>query len=425
MKHIEALLRHRIGLDAAAIGSAGIERVVRRRMQALGLSRPRDYAALLESAPPEWELFLESVVVCETWFFRERATFRTLVTLVRTRWLPTHPQGRFRVLSAACASGEEPYSIVMALLDAGVPPERFSVEGVDVSARALERAERAVFGKNSFRGRELQFRQRYFRATPEGSALLPPVRRCVQFRRANVLDGDLLHGGEPYDFVFCRNLLIYFDRETQARALERLAQLLLPDGALFVGAAELAVAAAHGFAPLPAPFALACRPVSRNAALIGKHGTLQPDAESLSASGNGEAGTPPAAQNPDHPVHAAHRSQAGAENVGDSLDTASLAAARQLADAGRLADALAVCQAHLQQHGPSAAGFHLLGLLEDARGETGRAIECYRKALYLEPDHLESLMHLALVLERNGDAAGAQVLRRRAARVQARQPVPS
>lgn len=425
MKHIETLLRRKIGLDARTVGLAGIERVVRRRMQALRLSSPAEYAALLERAPAEWELFLESVVVSETWFFRERSAFRTLVKLVRNEWWPRHPHGRFRVLSVACASGEEPYSIVMALLDAGVSPERFSVEGVDVSARALARAERGVFGNHSFRGRELQFRLRYFLATPEGYALQPAVRRCVRFRRANVLDADFLSGTEPCDFVFCRNLLIYFDHETQARVLEQLGRLLQPDGALFVGAAELPTAAANGFTPMPRPLALACRRVSRDPAPATRNVTRQTDTDSIPAQRDPLMASRSSAPNPDEGAHAAHRLQAGAEETPASFDAASLAAARQLADAGRLADALAVCQAHLERHGPSAAGFHLLGLLQDARGDTGRAVEGYRKALYLEPDHLESLVHLALLLERNGDGAGAQVLRRRAARVQARQPVPS
>lgn len=423
MKHIEALLRHKIGLDAAAAGMAGVERVVRCRMQALRLSCPKDYAAVLAASPAEWESFLEAVVVCETWFFRERAAFRALVRLVQTDWLPRRPQGRFRVLSVACASGEEPCSIVMALLDAGVPPERFSVDGVDVSARALERAQGGLFGNNSFRGRDLQFRGRHFRATPEGYRLQPWVRRCVRFERANVLDADFLNGAEPYDFVFCRNLLIYFDRDTQRRTLQRLRRLLAPDGALFVGAAELPVAVANGFALLPPPFAPACRPVPR-----APNGGSNP--------GPGSATAEPASRNADPRdggltpetsgfagPHAAHAAPPDGSPEEPTFEASDLSAARQLADAGRLAEALAACQAHLERQGPSADAFHLLGLLHDTRGDTGRAIESYRKALYLEPNHLETLLHLALLLERSGDADRARMYRRRAERVQAREPV--
>lgn len=423
MKHIEALLRQKIGLDAAAAGTAGIERVVRGRMQALNLARPKDYAAVLESSPSEWEQFLEAVLICETWFFRERAAFRALVGLVKNGSLPRHPQGRFRVLSVACASGEEPYSIVMALLDAGVPAEGFSVDAVDVSARALERAQRGVFGKNSFRGRDLQFRQRYFRATPEGYELQPSVRRCVQFGRANILEAGFLNAAEPYDFVFCRNLLIYFDRETQRRTLERLHRLVSPDGALFVGAAELPAAVANGFAPLPPPFRAACRPISRPPRDSLSPVTMSARADLAASNGGRRDGSPLSETSAPAEPHAAHAAPPKCASGESALEASELSAARELADAGRLADAVAACQEHMERHGPSAEAFHLLGLLHDARGETARAIECYRKALYLEPNRLETLLHLALLLERSGDAEGARVFRRRAERAQTRQPV--
>lgn len=423
MKHIETLLRRKIGLDANAVGLADIERVVRRRMQALNLSRPRDYALVLESSPREWESFLESVVVCETWFFRERAAFRTFASLVQNHWLPQHPHEPLRVLSAACASGEEPYSIAMALLDAGLPGERFRVDGVDVSAKALERAARGVYGKNSFRGRDQQYRQRYFRRTPEGFELSAMVRQRVRFQQANILSEDFLTGEEPYDFVFCRNVLIYFDGETRAKTLERLRRLIAPGGALFVAAAELPVAAAHGFAPMPPPFGLACRPARPSGANAPVAVALPNEALAGPPAANLAAASPDAERGAAGEPHAAHRAQANGGSADLTLGDSDLDVARQLADGGRLDDALAVCQRQMQRDGPSAPAFHLLGLVYDARGETTRAIECYRKALYLTPGHLESLLHLALLLERCGDEAGARRFRLRAERLRTRQPV--
>jgi chemotaxis protein methyltransferase WspC len=95
-----------------------------------------------------------------------------------------------------------------------------------------------------------------------------------------------------------------------------------------------------------------------------------------------------------------------------------LVAARQLADAGKLAEAAAICQAHLNNHGPSAQAYYLLGLVRDADGDA-QAMDCYRKALYLEPNHYETLLQMSLLLERNGDATGARTFKRRADRVEA------
>jgi chemotaxis protein methyltransferase WspC len=102
---------------------------------------------------------------------------------------------------------------------------------------------------------------------------------------------------------------------------------------------------------------------------------------------------------------------AAAEAQVDALEEAS-----RLADAGRLTEAAALCRSHLAKHGDSASAHHLLGLIHDTAGEDGPAAAHYRKALYLEPDHYESLLHLGLLLERQGDLAGAERLQRRARR---------
>ena len=168
MKPIEDRLRETIGLDAASVGPGLIQRAVRQRMRSLGLKRLEDYQRSLEHSRAEWNELVESVVVTETWFFRDPEPIAAFVRLVREEWLPAHATAPLRLLSVPCSSGEEPFSLVMALLDAGVPADRFQVEAVDISARALARAARGVYGRNSFRGKDLAFRDRYFQPSAEG-----------------------------------------------------------------------------------------------------------------------------------------------------------------------------------------------------------------------------------------------------------------
>src|SRR6185436_9046463 len=126
------------------------------------------------------------------------------------------------------------------------------INAVDVSANALIRARKGVYEKNSFRGKELAFRDRHFEDDQDGHVLNPRVRECVQFLRDNVLNEKFLLGHTPYDFIFCRNLLIYFDRDTQVRTLEKLHRLLSPEGVLFLAPAELPIVlrSSFPFAPL-------------------------------------------------------------------------------------------------------------------------------------------------------------------------------
>ncbi len=178
---------------------------------------------------------------------------------VLKEWLPAHPQGVLRLLSLPCSTGEEAYSIAMALLDAGVPAGRFEVDAVDVSARALERARQAIYGKNSFRARELGFRDRHFKAVAKGHQLNEAVCRQVRFQSGNLTDDSLLPGLEIYDVIFCRNLLIYFDQASQRRAVKVLLRLLKTEGLLFVGPSETALMTGHDFASLKIPLAFAFR----------------------------------------------------------------------------------------------------------------------------------------------------------------------
>jgi len=126
-----------------------------------------------------------------------------------------------------------------------------------------------------------------------------------------------------------------------------------------------------------------------------------------------------AADQRDPPLIAAARTHPPGVLPSGATAATALETARQLADTGQLAEAVALCEAHLAQHGPSAGAFYLLGLMKDASDDP-EAAALYRKALYLEPNHYEALVHIALWLEKNGDASSARPFKRRAERAQPR-----
>ncbi|WP_369653312.1 CheR family methyltransferase [Variovorax sp. V213] len=400
----EQLLKQAMGLDAASIGSAVVQRAVQERLAACQLPDAQAYWERLGTSAPELQELIEAVVVPETWFFRDPASFAALARLVGEDGRLLQGQTDLRLLSVPCSTGEEPYSLAMALLDAGFPQSALRIDAVDISNRALARAQRAVYGRNSFRGSDLAFRDRYFVATASGHSPVDEVRRPVRFRHGNLLDG-LMAEAELYDVIFCRNVLIYFDRATQDRAIAVLKRLLKPRGWLFVGPSETALLSDHGFisAKLPLAFAFRKGPAAGSE-------TKPRAAPSLFV----PVRKPPAvAAAPLPPA----RPRLVPTPAAPAEAPTGIDRARRLADQGHLADAAAHCEAHLRQHGPSAEVFHLLGLVRDASGNAEDAAEQYRKALYLEPDHHEALIHLALLLRKRGDEAGAQRLQRRASRL--------
>ncbi len=237
---VEEQLRQRIGLDPGSTGPGLVARAARARMSALGMIETEvdRYHEILSRSDCEFQALVEEVVVPESWFFRDERPFELLARRAVSGWLVDSSREPLRVLSVPCAGGEEPYSIALALIDRGLPTSRFHVDGLDVSRIVLETARRGVYTANSFRSRDLSFRDRHFRLTPEGYVLAAEVKSVVDFHAGNLLDPTLFANRPQYDMIFCRNLLIYFDEPARKQAIASLDRLLSPRGLLFVGHAE-------------------------------------------------------------------------------------------------------------------------------------------------------------------------------------------
>jgi chemotaxis protein methyltransferase WspC len=415
LEQITHRLHADIGLCPEAVGPTAIRAAVRIRVEQRALRSVDDYAALLAHDEQEWQELIDEVVVSETWFFRDHEPFLALGRWAREQWLPAHPGEVLRILSVPCATGEEPFSIAMALLDAGIARDRFSIEAVDISQRALAAAAHGVYHRNSFRGRELGFRDRHFHPSSRGWAVNDAVRCQVVFRPGNALAPDFQPASPSYEAIFCRNLLIYFDAATQRRAVKLLEHRLAPDGLLFVGHAETGIFADSAFTPLPVPlaFAFARQPAVRPR----RAGKTLPPAPCRAALRSGGGIPAPRAPDPRKIILLPDPRAQVAPPPPAPVAPPSLADAQSLANSGRLDEAARVCRDHLRDHGQSAEAFHLLGLIHDGAGRTDEAIACYRKALYLEPGRFETLTHLALLTRKSGDTAGAHHLQQRANRM--------
>ncbi len=410
LPEFEALLRERIGLDVASVTPAMVERSVRGRMAARGLADPASYLDFLRSSEAELQELIETVVIPETWFFRDREVFATLGKIAAEAWPRVRPGGVLRLLSLPCATGEEPYSIAMALLDAGLPPERFHVDAVDISLGSLQHAQGGVYGRNSFRGDDIGFRERYFHKEGAGWRLDERVRSQVRFIVGNLMDSFLLPGAELYDAVFCRNVLIYFGAEARDRVVATLDRLLAPEGLLFMGPSETSLLPARRFVPARLPRAFAFHKAKANTGLPPSPAGASPRKKALRPPAATPRMVPPFPFPPPSkptPVQSP-ASSAPAENLDEAM---------RLADQGHLAEAAALCEAHLREHGPSARGFYLLGLVRDAARDHHEAAAFYRKALYIDPKNREVMVHLASLLESQGAAQEARLLNDRARRL--------
>jgi len=415
MKALQAIaerLKAAMGLDMATVGSSLIERVVRERMAALQISDDQHYLGCLEPGSDELQKLIELAVVPETWFFRDREAMLAVARMGREK-LVSGQATRLRILSLPCSTGEEPYSVAMALFDAGVPASGFQIDAIDIRTLSLEVAAGGVYGRNSFRGSQMDFRDRHFTAHGAQWRIDDEVKAQVRFYAGNILAEDFLQDALPYDFILCRNVLIYFERALQMRVVAMLERLVKDDGAIFVGPAEggLMLSARVISAGIPLAFGfrkrvpedhIAVAPVPVVPAPMAP-GDLQAPRVDRSRPVRGVPAAPLAAD-PTDPV----------DGIGpDWLDRA-----RRLADQGELRRADALCEQLLAAQGPSADAFHLKGLIADAGGDAAGAQRHYRKAVYLEPTHHEALQHLAALLQAQGDLSAARVMRQRAERAE-------
>lgn len=223
-----------------------------KRLRATNLPTVGDYCRLLQSPGAEAELanLIDAISTNHTFFFRENAHFEFLRQTVlpemraraaKERW------PRLHVWSAACSSGEEPYSLAITLADSltGWP---WHIEATDISHRVLEKARAGIYRDDTV-GRlpkatiQTHF-QRGFGPQDGNFRVKAALRAQVEFRHLNLLEGEPPFR-EPFQVIFCRNVMIYFDRPTQEELVNKLSRQLVPGGYLFVGHAESLTAIRH------------------------------------------------------------------------------------------------------------------------------------------------------------------------------------
>jgi chemotaxis protein methyltransferase CheR len=185
----------------------------------------------------EWDELASVLSNNETYFFRERAQLEVLTREVVDEALQRG--GSLRIWSSACSTGEEPFSLAIALLESRrIRPSQIRIEAADLSPRALIKCAEGFYRELSFRATPPELIQKYFRPFQGGFLISDDIKRMVEFDRINLLDEQAIARMGPFDAIFCRNALIYFDKPTQKRVVEAFAKALRPRGFLFLGHAE-------------------------------------------------------------------------------------------------------------------------------------------------------------------------------------------
>ncbi|MGK7943265.1 MAG: CheR family methyltransferase [Microcystaceae cyanobacterium] len=407
LDQIRDLITQKIGLDFQIIGEKNLLRAINHRCLSYNNIDIPTYWQKLSVSPTEFQELIELLLVSETWFFRDSQPFEFLKEHSRSVWLNNLKYHRIRGLSLPCSTGEEPYSIAITLLEAGVSPYQLRIDGLDLSRKAIAKAKQGIYPKNSFRGQLNPNHRQYFDNILQGNQIKESIRQIVNFRQGNVLNLGQFSQNK-YDFIFCRNLLIYLTPFAVNQVVTTLYQLLQPNGLLFVGASEMAQISGNKWQSVEKPFTFAYYKVSAPFPSKERHK---------------ESRSKTIANKRENLLNGSKKSLIEVKSPSNTPDInlegvdIRLASARQLGDEGKVDEAIVMCKHYIKDNSMVSEAYALLGTLYEATNQRQQAEQWFNKALYLNPQCYEALVHLALLKEQRGDTAGGEILRRRIAKL--------
>lgn len=209
-----------------------------RRLRETGHGSFHEYLGWLErSDGPEWQEFVNALTTNLTAFFREQHHFEMLAALLKSRPAATP----WNVWCSASSTGEEPYSIAMTAMESLGAGAAFKLAASDIDSKVLASAAQGIYRLDNLKGLDQARMQKFLlRGKGENAGLVrikPELRRMIDFLSINLIRNDWPFR-DPFDVVFCRNVMIYFDAATQRAVLERIHRVMKPGGMLFVGHAE-------------------------------------------------------------------------------------------------------------------------------------------------------------------------------------------
>lgn len=409
---VEAML----GLHFPAARQADLQRGLQEAAREHGAAREDDFIDWVLAAPRDRsrvQALARHLTIGETYFFREYQTFEVLAETILPALIRARREGRrrLRLWSAACCTGEEPYSLAILLhrLLPDLSEWDITITATDVNEAFLDKADCAIYGDWSFRNAPAWLKPRYFRPGPAGRhVLIPEVRSLVRFHYLNLAEDSypsVASETQAMDVLLCRNALMYFAPAQLGPVVERLRQALAPGGWLAVSPGEATGNLFPGFSVANFPgtvlfqksgmpedsvsAALFSAPWRSAVPMIGAAGGALAGDAAPSAQEPAERGRPPMAQpvDPADPAHCARL-------------------ARELANEGRLSEALEWCERWLEGDRLDAAAHYLRAMILLERGDTPSARASLNKAIYLDSRFV--LAHFALANLARSDGNRAQ-----------------
>jgi len=404
IEKITKLVFNKTGIDVKSIGLSAFSCATQLRIETTGSQDINQYYSLLINNNDEFNALIEEIIVPETWFFRDPHACLALVKHLKHFPTSTKP---FKILSLPSSSGEEAYSIAISLLENNISHESFSIDAIDISQKNIDTAIIGKYRNNSFRS-EISDRilDKYFTRKGSELTIATEIKDCIYFLQGNIFDANTLNTQSEYDAIFCRNMLIYFNKEKKTQALNKITYALKDNGLLLIGHSETGLLPTSQYKPsdIKKSFAFTrqLKPAEKPAIQATRdiRPTSAAKSENLRKS------------------HAPVSIQKTTPPEKSTMTKPDLEMAKKAANSGALDNALKMCL-EIESCNATSNSYALCGSILTAMNRLQDAEKKFRKAIFLDPHHHDSLLQLALLMEKKGDMKNATLLKKRAHKYQA------
>ncbi len=412
-------LQQQMGMNPEAVGFDTMKKAIYIAMSANDLDDLDGYYQLIQQDSAALQNLIDTVVIPETSFFRDKKPFQVLKNNVRPLYRALCEEGEpLKILSVPSSTGEEPYSIAMTCLEAGLKYGEFEILACDISQRVLEVAQRGLYSDYSFRGGCEAYQQRYFTRKEHLFQIDESLRNSVTFFQGNLIGDHFIDKvAKKFHIIFCRNLLIYFDKHTKCKAVSVIDSLLYDEGLLVVGHADTAILSDLGYRRFSDQLSFTYVKNHNAQRVVAKtdHDAFAEKGKRVMAALAAARTDMVSSPSPD------------VAEVSAAVTTVSVKSSRDLIQEfealllnNEFCRLTALCLRLIKEPHESGIAHHYLGRIAFLEGDMAVAEERFKKAIYLRPDDEKALHFLAEISKKQGDEAAAQRYQQRASRIKAR-----
>ncbi|MFH1050270.1 MAG: CheR family methyltransferase [bacterium] len=410
-EEIKEILKSQVGINPNSMDFSEFDSKADNFLQNNELDSYESLLKILKSKPNMLMAFTENKLNSETWFLRNPDVYELFNKYLHSL-TPKDEYDKLRVLSIGCSTGEEPYSIAILLLASGLNPNNFIIDGIDISATAIEFAKQAVYSASSIHEMDIGLLEKYFQQAEDLFILNPKIAHLVVFHKVNFIEQNFFTGRKQYDIIFAKNIFNTLTEDAIRKLLNNISSVMSDTGILITTDNEVQFINLVQFQ----------KSEYGGSSFIKKKRENKVEEKYLQS----EKKTKRKVKFLPNIFRINKNIEVAKNNVNEKTflelnETKSIQEIRQLISIGSFDNAMSSCLRLLKKGNQNPDLYYFLGYIYEQQNDLIQAEDFYHKALYLEPYHYETLIKLIVLFENKGKTDRAELLKKRIDKITGKQ----